>query len=228
MLIVLYVNDAGVCTKNEHNINELICRLTKCGFELTCEGSFSEFLGIKFVHDKETGAITAMQQGLIKKILVVTAMEDCNPNWVPASPTALGIDPDGEPMDEEWSYPSIIGMLLYLLTNTCPDITFAVSQVARFNHSPKKSHVTAVKMIICYLKCTINKGTIIHPTGTLQLDCWVDAAFRNLYTLIQITSLPPPSHAPDTSLHWEDAPLYGSPSFNQPLPSALKKGNIVL
>ena len=85
------------------------------------------------------------------------------------------------PMDEEWSYPSIIGMLLYLSTNTHPDITFAVSQVARFNHSPKKSHATAVKMIIHYLKCTIDKGTIIHPTSTLQLDCWVDATFGNLY-----------------------------------------------
>ena len=71
----------------------MIHRLTKSGFELTREGSFAEFLGIKFVHDKETGAITAMQQGLIKKILVATAMEDYNPNWVPAAPTALGINP---------------------------------------------------------------------------------------------------------------------------------------
>ena len=61
MLIVLYVNDAGVCAKNEHDIDELIRRLTKHGFELTREGSFSEFLGIKFVHDKEAGTITAMQ-----------------------------------------------------------------------------------------------------------------------------------------------------------------------
>ena len=192
MLIVLYVNDAGVCAKNGHDINELIHRLTKSGFKLTREGSFAEFLGIKFVHDKETGTITATQQGLIKKILAATAMEDCNPNWVPATPTALGIDPDGEPMDEEWSYPLIIGMLLYLSTNTHPDITFAVSQVARFNHSPKKSHATAIKLIIHYIKCTINKGTIIHPTGTLQLDCWVDATFRNLYHV-------DPDHEPSTA-----------------------------
>ena len=38
------------------------------------------------------------------------------------------------PMTEPWSYPSIIGMLLYLSTNTCPDIAFAVSQAARFTH----------------------------------------------------------------------------------------------
>ena len=42
MLNVLYVDDAGICTKNEHDIDELICRLTRHGFELTCERSFSE------------------------------------------------------------------------------------------------------------------------------------------------------------------------------------------
>jgi spore germination protein GerM len=64
---------------------------------------------------------------------------------------ALGSDPDGETMREEWLYSSIVGMLLYLSTNTRPDIAFAVSQVARFNHSPKQSHAKAVKMIVRYL-----------------------------------------------------------------------------
>jgi hypothetical protein len=41
-------------------------------------------------------------------------MENCNPNWVPAAKEALRIDPDGEPMEEDWSYMSIIRMLLYL------------------------------------------------------------------------------------------------------------------
>jgi hypothetical protein len=49
------------------------------------------------------------------------------------------MDPDGELMTEEWSYPSIVGMLLYLSTNTRPDIAFAVSQVARFSYSPQNS-----------------------------------------------------------------------------------------
>ena len=40
-------------------------------------------------------------------------------------------------------------MLLYLATNTHPDIAFAVSQVARFNHTPRKqSHTTAIKAIV--------------------------------------------------------------------------------
>jgi hypothetical protein len=79
-------------------------------------------------------------------------MQDCNLNYTLALQLSLGTDPDGEPMDEFWSYRSIVGMLLYLSTNTGPDITYAVSQVARFNHNPKKSHASAIKTIIRYLK----------------------------------------------------------------------------
>jgi hypothetical protein len=74
-------------------------------------------------------------------------MENCYPNWVPAAKEALSIDPEGKPREEDWSYPSIIRML-YLWTSTRPDIAFAVSQVACFNHNQKKSHATTIKMII--------------------------------------------------------------------------------
>ena len=67
---------------------------------------------------------------------------------------SLGSDPDGKEMTDPWNYRSVIGMLLYLSGKTRPDIQFAVSQVARFSHSPKQSHANAVKQIIQYLKGT--------------------------------------------------------------------------
>jgi hypothetical protein len=158
-------------------INEFIDGLKAKGFELTKEGIFSEFLGIKFEEDTVAGSITMTHTGLIKKIIATTKLENCNPNWVPAAKEALGIDPEGKPMVEDWSYPSIIGMLLYLSTNTSPDIAFTVSQVMCFNHNLKKSHATAIKMIVQYLACTSNKGTIAKLTGSLLIDCYVDADF---------------------------------------------------
>ena len=91
----------------------------------------------------------------------------------------MGKDLDGEPMNHnEFNYRSVVGMLLYLSGNTRPDITFAVSQVARFTHNPKKSHATAIKMIVRYLAVTIEKGIIIPPfKGDLALRCYVDADF---------------------------------------------------
>ena len=72
-------------------------------------------------------------------------------------------------------------MARILVVDDDPDITFAVSQVARFNHNPKQSHAQAVKMIIRYLQRTKDMGTIVKPTGTLLLDCYVDADFAGLY-----------------------------------------------
>jgi predicted RNA binding protein YcfA (HicA-like mRNA interferase family) len=148
MMLVVYVDDVGIAAKRAKDVNTLIERLTMQGFQLTREGSFSEFLGIKFETNPVDGSVNMTQKGLIKKIIETAGMSDCNPNWTPASTTPLGIDPDGEPMNESWNYRSVVGMLLYLTTNTQPDLGLCVSQNARFNHGPKKSHATAVKTII--------------------------------------------------------------------------------
>jgi hypothetical protein len=150
-------------------------------FELTQEGSFSEFLGIKFEYSNNGKTLTMTQKGFIQKIIKTAKMEDCNPNRTPASSQALGINPDGKPMHEEWNYRSIVGMLLYLSINTRPGIAFAISQVIRFSHNPKKSHATAVKMIVRYLSCSYDKGTIVTPTGTLDMDTYCNANVAGLY-----------------------------------------------
>ena len=72
-------------------------------------------------------------------------------------------------------------MLLYLSTNTRPDIAFAVSQIARFTHNPKQSHATAVKIIIRYLKGTASEGTIVNKAIKLTLTCHCDADFAGLF-----------------------------------------------
>jgi hypothetical protein len=163
------------------HIDTFVTSLESQGFELTRESSFSEFLGIKLEQSKDKKKITLTQRGLIQKIINTVGLQDCNPNWTPTIQTALGSDPEGLPMNKTWGYPSVVGMLLYLSTNTRPDITFAISQVARFNNNPKASHARAIKTIVRYLKCTCNMGTIVEPTGKLNIECWVDADFAGLH-----------------------------------------------
>ena len=182
IMIVLYVDDLGIAFSNKKDLEKLLQEdLTDLGLEFTREGTFTDFLGIKFVKDEVNNTVTLTQKGLIKKLITATGMQDCNPNYTPAVQLSLGTDHDGEPMDEFWSYRSIVGMLLYPSTNTRPDITYAVSQVARFNHIPKKTHASAIKTIIRYLKRMEDKGTIVAPTGTLALDCYVDADVAGLH-----------------------------------------------
>jgi hypothetical protein len=72
-------------------------------------------------------------------------------------------------------------MLLYLAGHSCPDIAFAVNLCARYTFQPTRKHVAALKRIGCYLKKTRNKGLILHPTKSLQVDCFPDADFAGLY-----------------------------------------------
>ena len=62
------------------------------------------------------------QKGLIQKVINYTAMNKATPRETPAAQEPLGSNKDGEPFDEEWSYPAAVGMLLYLSSNTRPDV----------------------------------------------------------------------------------------------------------
>jgi len=65
---------------------------------MTKEGSFNEFLGIK-METRKNGSINMTQKGLIEKIIEITKMQDCNPNYTPGAPKPVGQAPDDEPWD---------------------------------------------------------------------------------------------------------------------------------
>ena len=62
----------------------------------------------------------------------------------------LSKDVDSKSTDQR-QYRSMIGSLLYVTTSR-PDVMQAVGQVARFQATPKESHVLAVKRIFRYSK----------------------------------------------------------------------------
>ena len=181
MLLVVYVDDCGISTDDPSKIDKLIEDLRSRGFDLELEGNFETFLGVE-IRKLGDGKFHLLQEGLIKKVLETAGMSDCNPNHVPAAPTPLGKDEDGVDWPQtDWKYSSIVGMLIYLCTNTRPDISYAVSCAARFNAKPKMSHATAVKTILRYLKKTSDKGMIIDFNGTLELEAYCDADFAGLF-----------------------------------------------
>lgn len=84
-------------------------------------------------------------------------------------------------------------MLQYLQAHSRPDITYAVSQCARFVHSPRRSHEIALEKIGMYLKGTLDQGLILRPkvkdeSLVLDIDCYVDADFAGLYSYEEVTN----------------------------------------
>ncbi|XP_023756249.1 uncharacterized protein LOC111904752 [Lactuca sativa] len=81
-------------------------------------------------------------------------------NYKPTTPmsssTFIGDDPTGADMNTNL-YQGMIGSLLYLTTSR-PNIMFTTILCARYQASPKESHIHAIKRIFCYLKHTSNIG----------------------------------------------------------------------
>ena len=81
-MVVQYVDDCGISAPNQEIIDKFVGSLLDYGLELTQEGSFEEFLGIKFKYEKD-GTVECTQRGLIQKTITAAGMDDCNPKDTP-------------------------------------------------------------------------------------------------------------------------------------------------
>ena len=73
-------------------------------------------------------------------MLEAIGMEHCNGLPTPTKvEEPLVTDTNGSEANIDWPnlYASVIGMMLYLVSNTLPDISFAVHQCSRFTHNTK-------------------------------------------------------------------------------------------
>ncbi len=181
-MVLNYCDDQIWLSPDNDLIEDYVGKLQQLGYDLTLEadGDIFRFLGINFKRDGST--VELEQTGLINKIISYTQMDKATGRPTPAAQEPLGSDKNGAPFNEEWNYSAAVGMLLYLSSNTRPDIQFAVHQVARFSHAPKHSHGQAIKRIVPYLINTRERGIRFEPDMNQGLDCFVDADFEGLYS----------------------------------------------
>jgi hypothetical protein len=75
----------------------------------------------------------------------------------------LDIDDNGNMVDQKL-YQSMIGSLLYVTASRL-DMMFSVCKCARYQASPRESHLKAIKRILRYLKGTHDVG-LWYPMGS--------------------------------------------------------------
>ena len=182
IMVLNYCDDQIWLSPDNALIERYVTKLKNLGYDLSIEDKGDNMFGFLGIEIKRAGSSIEMTQtGLINKVISYCGMNNGTTRTTPAAADPLGSDLTGKPFSEEWSYPAVVGMLLYLASNTRPDIQFAVHQVARFSHCPKRSHAQAVKRIIRYLIGTREQGTIFHPDLNEGLNCYVDADFAGLW-----------------------------------------------
>ena len=171
MLIQVYVDDI-IFGSTDSSLVEEFSKLMASKFKMSMNRELSFFLGLQVKQVNQ--GIFIHQERYVKDLLKKYDMEHGATAKVPM-PFAhkLNPDPTGDNVDQK-KYRGMIGSLLYL-TASRPDIVFATCLVARYQASPKASHLTAVKQIFRYLRGTTALG-LWYPSGDgFGLQAFTDA-----------------------------------------------------
>ena len=160
-IVGIYVDDIiiiGTDTAIENTMNAL-----KAEFKVKDLGDLKYCLGLEISNTKRT--IKVNQKGYIKKLLERHRMRDaskfCKTPMVVRSltPESDVFGPrmkDEDKLGDGYPYREIIGALLYLANGSRPDISFAVSVLARYTSEPTIRHWRGIKQIFRYLAGTID------------------------------------------------------------------------
>ena len=156
IILVIWVDDILICANNQSAMDSIKLKL-KCNFKVKELGKVSNFLGIQY--EFQGDCMKLHQTKFAHKILEKYDMAECKPQ---KTPCPLGVNKelgnDSPLLDDNTLYRGIVGSLMYLMTNTRPDLCFVVSYLSKFMVSPTFAHLQLAKRVLRYLKHTISKG----------------------------------------------------------------------
>ena len=159
-LIGVYVDDIILAGKNDKIIDE-VKKALGAKFNIKDMGKLHYFLEMNIQQDEKTGNVWIGQPAYVESILKKFGMNNSKLVSTPIDPnTKLTKTTDHEQSIDQQLYQSAIGSLLYLSGGTRPDITFSVSNLAKFSAKPSKHHWIAIKRVMRYLKGTIDFGIL--------------------------------------------------------------------
>ncbi|GJY67576.1 putative ribonuclease H-like domain-containing protein [Tanacetum coccineum] len=173
LLVQVYVDDIIFgSTKKEMSIE--FEKLMHDKFQMSSMGELSFFLGLQ-VKQKSDG-IFISQDKYVAEILKKFDFASVKTASTPMETNKPLIkDEEAEDVDVHL-YRSMIGSLMYL-TASRPDIMFAVCACARFQVTPKISHLHAVKRIFRYLKGQPKLGLWYPRDSPFDLEAFSDSDY---------------------------------------------------
>ena len=149
-------------------------------FKTTDLGHCTYYLGMRMERDRARGLIKISQPGHIENILRTHQMTAAKSHASPMEPNAnntLVAAPEGfvaEP-DDVTAFKSGLGLLMYLMVRTRPDIAFAVCKLSTFSNNPSDVHWKALKRVFRYLAGTRSRGIVYGGANNLDLCGYTDA-----------------------------------------------------
>ncbi|CAL9022379.1 unnamed protein product [Prunus brigantina] len=170
LVVLIYVDDLIITGDNGEEIANLKHSLRQ-KFAMKDLGVLKYFLGIEMATSHK--GLFLNQHKYVLDLLQEADMINSKPACTPLD-SKLKLDMEGEPLNNISHYQRLVGKLIYL-TITRLDITYAVSLVSQFMHSPTMAHLNVVKRILRYLKGSAGRGILMKKNDTTQIMGYTDA-----------------------------------------------------
>lgn len=171
--MLLYVDDLLICSKNKINIERLKKALMN-KFKMKELGEIKEYLGISIENNYRENVVTMNQTKYIESLARKYQIESGRLYSTPME-TNLKIEKADE-CNSRIKYRNLIGALLYISSNTRPDISFSVNYLSRYQNNSNESHWKYALRILKYLYLTKDLKLIFERNMNIEiLDCHVDA-----------------------------------------------------
>ena len=173
-IIAVYVDDLILAAESSTELLE-VKRSFSSQFRMKDMGELHYCLGVSIEQNRENSRILLHQNQYILGMLERYGLSDATTYATPSDTNVkLKKDCANSNAVDVSKYQSMVGSLLYAAMATRPDIAYAVSCVSKFNSSPTKTHMTALKRIFQYLKYSSNLALKLEKSGK-GLLCYSDA-----------------------------------------------------
>ncbi|GJY50482.1 putative ribonuclease H-like domain-containing protein, partial [Tanacetum coccineum] len=173
LLVQIYVDDIIFGSTKKELCDEFE-KLIKDKFQMSSMGGLTFFLGLQ-AQQKKKGIFISQDKYVHEILRKYNYIDVKSASTLTYLEKPLVQDGDAAEVDEHL-YRSMIGSLMYLTTSR-PDIMFAVCACARFQVSPKTSHLLAVKRIFRYLKGKPSLGLWYSKDSPLELVAYTDSDY---------------------------------------------------
>ena len=159
IIVLTYVDDLISMTKSDHLRKWWKSELSKRFKVVTFEDKCEWILNMKIERGEYSNGQkwTQLSQELaITKIAQACGLTECRRTNTPidCSVSIRKTTDEDKPPSEKWSYPSVLGGVLYVAGLTRPDIAYAANRLTRYLKRPNDVHCQALKRLVKYLWTT--------------------------------------------------------------------------
>lgn len=174
-MIAAHVDDFILASSDQRMIDSTASQLQNF-FQLKSLGPVKRFLGVD-VKRHSDGHFSINQSQYIDNLAKELRLDECNPSKYPLDPGYYKLE-DSKLLETNEKFRRIIGKLLYVSTNTRPDISASVCILAQRTVNPRELDLTEAIRVVKYLVGTKHHELHLNnPAAHQSLVVFSDANF---------------------------------------------------